>query len=262
MSILIVEILPHGIVFAADRFVTVTRHRKKAGSTLRSRAQDTASKILKWPHNRALIGAVGRTSIGDRSLYDWLYDFIGDHVAFTDPSTVAQDLRDRLQGTLGQINPPAATIVEFTTFAKHNGIIVPEMWHITNVPGVDQNGYLPATNQFMAAEQILGVHLKAVEPKDLQGVLAECSGKHAPFWFHQGIDLAIFNMLEEGVKQAFRALHKAGKLRQPQTLEDWERHAKMWVLIYGAYFEAFGEAGERYVGGGADVLSIPWPNVM
>jgi hypothetical protein len=34
----------------------------------------------------------------------------------------------------------------------------------------------------------------------------------------------------------------------------------MWVLMYGALFEAFGVPGERYVGGGADVLSIPWPS--
>jgi hypothetical protein len=42
-------------------------------------------------------------------------------------------------------------------------------------------------------------------------------------------------------------------------LRDWERHAKMQVLTYGAYFEAFGAPGQRYVGGGADTLSMPWP---
>jgi len=33
----------------------------------------------------------------------------------------------------------------------------------------------------------------------------------------------------------------------------------MSILTYGAYFEAYRGVGEQYVGGGADVVSIPWP---
>ncbi len=33
----------------------------------------------------------------------------------------------------------------------------------------------------------------------------------------------------------------------------------MAVLGYGAYFGAFYEAFEQYVGGGADVMSVAWP---
>lgn len=62
------------------------------------------------------------------------------------------------------------------------------------------------------------------------------------------------------MKEAFRVLQAAGVLPPPNSLEDWERHAKMWILTFGAYYEAFGGPGEKYVGGGADILSIPWPN--
>ena len=66
--------------------------------------------------------------------------------------------------------------------------------------------------------------------------------------------------LSEGMRQAFAVLHQERRLRPPESLQDWERHCRMWVLMYGAYFDAFGEPGQRYVGGGADVLSIPWPD--
>jgi hypothetical protein len=74
------------------------------------------------------------------------------------------------------------------------------------------------------------------------------------------MNLAVFNTVSSAVKQAFAVLQRSGHLPPPQNLDDWERHARMWVLIYGAYFEAFGAPGQRYVGGGADVLSIPWPD--
>jgi hypothetical protein len=45
----------------------------------------------------------------------------------------------------------------------------------------------------------------------------------------------------------------------PNTLEDWARHARLSILGYGAYFAAFYEPFEQYVGGGADVVSAPWP---
>src|ERR1022692_3464189 len=99
MSLLIIEVLPQGIVFAADRFITVTT-RDGADPQLLYCGQDTGSKILKWPHGKALIGAVGNCSIEGRSLYDWLYDFIGDHIRFKSSEEVAYDLRDRLQTPL------------------------------------------------------------------------------------------------------------------------------------------------------------------
>jgi len=101
--------------------------------------------------------------------------------------------------------------------------------------------------------------LKHEPPKELRTYLANRASAHDPFWFHDGIELLVFNTLEDGVKKAFKELHKVGKLPPPQTLEEWERHARMWVLLFGGYYEAFGEPGKKYVGNGADVLSIPWP---
>ena len=262
MSILIIEILPQGMIFAADKNVTVSEEIERLEGVAVYQAQDVGSKILRWPHNRGLIGAVGLAEIGGRSIYDRLYDFVGDHVDFSDPGSVATDLRDLLQRIAGNLNPPEELIVEFGTFTKRDGVTVPEMWHVTNIHGINkQTGeYDPPINEFRAAEQICGVHLKDTPVRNIKSHLATRAALHDPFWFHQGISLVVFNTLEQGVKEAFRALQGYGSLQPPKTLKDWEAHARMWVLIYGAYFEAFGDPGQKFVGGGADVLSIAWPD--
>jgi hypothetical protein len=255
MSIFVSEVLADGIVFAADKNITLTR----SGS---STVQDSGSKILRWPKRKALLGYVGCAQIGNQTMHDWLYDFIGAHIDFTEPEAVANDMRDRLQNEIGGAGS-RGTIVQFATFVRRKGHIVPEFWHVTNIHGLAENGeYLPASDAFGATERLLGVHLNQATPQNIRTVLRQCAEEFNPFWFHQGINLTVFNTLSGAVKQAFAALQKSGHLSPPQSLADWERHARMWVLIYGAYFEAFGEPGQRYVGGGADVLSIPWPDAL
>jgi hypothetical protein len=81
-----------------------------------------------------------------------------------------------------------------------------------------------------------------------------------PFWFHQGIDLFTFNVLEESIKSSFRLLcEKHPHHDIPTTLEEWSKHVRMQVLMYAAYYEAFKSSDQQYVGGGADVMSLPWP---
>jgi hypothetical protein len=194
-------------------------------------------------------------------MYDWLYDFMGDHIGFTDPSTVAKDMRDRLQVALGPSAP--TTIIQFAAFASRDGHITPEFWHITNILSMTGAEYDPPSSTFSASERLLGVQLKGVtSPKYIRDYLRQRADAFAPFWFHQGIDLKVFNVVSDAVRQAFLALQADRHLNRPQSLEEWERYVRMWVLIYGAYYEAFGEPGQRYVGGGADALSIPWPSKL
>jgi hypothetical protein len=193
-------------------------------------------------------------------MYDWLYDFMGEYIDFAEPAVVANELRDRLQVAIGGPDAPPS-IIQFASFAKREGHVVPEFWHITNIHGLTPTGeYQDPADTFVASERLLGVHLQGhATPANVREFLQHYSKQFTPFWFHQGMGLALFNTMSEAVRQAFAALQQAGRLQAPQTLADWERYAKMWVLIYGAYFEAFGSPGQRYVGGGADVLSIPWP---
>ncbi len=79
-----------------------------------------------------------------------------------------------------------------------------------------------------------------------------------PQWFHHSIDLGVFNALESFAKAAIAGLQQSGLIPKPTALSDWEKHARFWILQYGAYFSAFYPADKQYVGG-ADVLSIAWP---
>ncbi len=260
MSILVCEVLPSGIVFAADRNVTITRCDAH-GDTV-SEAQDLGSKILRWPKSRGLLGYVGCAAVDNQSMHNWLFDFIGDHIGFTDPEAVANDMRDRLQAKIGGAGAPGS-IIQFAAFARREGIVIPEFWHITNIHGMTNGEYDPPSDTFIASERLLGVHLRGqATTQNIREYLDACARRFQPFWFHQGFGLAVFNTVTEAARQAFALLQASGHLVPPQCLEDWERHARMWVLTYGAYFEAFGAPGQRYVGGGADTLSIPWPETL
>ena len=71
--------------------------------------------------------------------------------------------------------------------------------------------------------------------------------------------MAIFNTLESFTKEALKFLYKHRPEMKPKNLKEWESHLRMRILTMGAYFEAFSSPGKRYVGGGADCLSLPWP---
>jgi hypothetical protein len=222
VSIFVSEIIAEGIVFAADKNITWT-YADRDGAPVAS-VQDVGSKVLLWPRDKALLGYVGRAEAGGRPMHDWLYDFMGDHVNFVEPGTVANDLRNRLQAEIGGPNQPAS-IVQFAAFARRDAHIVPEYWHITNVHGLNDRGYLPASADFIAEEQMFKPSPNGVAtPHAIRSLLRSAGSNFRPMWFHQGCDLVIFNTVSEAVRQAFSTLHQAGQLTPPQSLHDWERH--------------------------------------
>ncbi len=82
------------------------------------------------------------------------------------------------------------------------------------------------------------------------------------FSFRQGFDLAAFNAIDQALRAAMLAIVHTHPLQPhpfPTSLDEWAKHLRMAVLGYGAYFGAFYEPYEQYVGGGADVVSAPWP---
>jgi len=96
--------------------------------------------------------------------------------------------------------------------------------------------YLEVTQQDLQRE----FHLARSHPRHFN--------RFRPPWFHQGRDLAIFNTCSEALRQAFAALASSRATYTAAEPARLERHCKMWVLMYGTYFEAFGEPGQRYVG--------------
>jgi hypothetical protein len=254
MSTFIAYLLADGIVFAADRNITVSDQR---GVSL---YQEEAPKIFRWPTGDALVGYVGAAELDHQPMESWLPDFISRHPKVHDPGSVAHALRQEVQDCMDKA-PLEALFVQFAAFAKRDEVIVPEYWHITNVHGMDEKvtgRYDPPRRDFGCSEE-MGKKAATVPATDLRRVLKQYADAYDPRWFHQSIELGIFNLLEAGAKAAFNDLQKKGLLSAPQSLTDWERHARFWILQYGAYFGAFYPHNEQYVGGGADVLSIPWP---
>lgn len=93
--------------------------------------------------------------------------------------------------------------------------------------------------------------------------LRQMAANWQPFWFHQGYDLGTFNVLDGVIRAGMRAVVEGHPLHPhpfPTSLDEWEKHLRMAICTYGAYFEAFYLPFEQFVGGGADVVSARWPD--
>jgi len=247
------------MLFGADRNITRVDN---TGTTFTQR-----TKVLPWPQNRAALGYAGQAEIGGVPADEWFNDFIGRNSCFQTFEALAEQLRSEVErqrrSDEGAQNPEAL-IIHLGGFELRAGIHLPTIWLITNVWNLVNGQYCDFRKEFKKTDefwhqQYKHTHLPPTEVRDYLGGLAS---KHSPFWFHQGFDLGTFNILEGFVKEAFKTLcdprwglgHSL-----PCTLSEWESQVRMSVLTYGAYFSAYKGQGAQFVGGGADVVSIPWP---
>lgn len=260
MSILLVEVVPQGILFGADRNITETR--QGVGLLVEIHGQSQSRKVLRWPRNRALVGYVGAAEIGGQPTDEWLYDFIGDNPRFASFDALAEDLRARVEAQRridegGQ--DPDPLIIHLGGFEERAGLQVPVVWYIRNAFDLGPQGYQTIRRAFERSEEFWK-YFPNVAPTDIREALKERAEQYEPFWFHQGFDLGTFNTLETYLRAAFRFLcENHQEHTYPVKLSDWQQQVRMSILTYGAYFEAYRAVSEQYVGGGADVVSIPWP---
>ncbi len=262
MSVLLVEIVPQGIIFGADRNVTLSVQRQDKHAITEIRGQSQRPKVLRWPRQKALIGYVGEAQIGGIPTDEWLYDFIGDHLTFSSFADLSESLRASVekQRWIDEGDSEAQPlIIHLGGFEERDGVNVPVVWYIRNTYSVASDLYGGVRKEFESSEEFWG-YFSDVSPHDIRANLGKRASQYDPFWFHQGFDLGTFNLIEQFLKGAFRVLcenHPDHSL--PSTVREWERQVRMSILTYGAYFQAFKEPGEQYVGGGADTVSIEWP---
>lgn len=275
MSILLVELVPQGIIFGADRnisseekgtpqFIDETDGKSYYEILHRHYFQSPRPKVLRWPQRKALIGYVADdATLGGVPTDEWLYDFIGNHLQFESFETLAESLRQSVEDQRiideGD-NDPIPVIMHLAGFEEREGIQVPAVWVIRN----DHNPpHLNVIRKEFLKEDCLWLerHPWYKPPRMLRDYLSDCAATFNPFWFHQGFDLGTFNLLEAFLKAGLKELYRTGPLenRSPQNLSDWERQVRMSILMYGAYFQAYQKPYEQYVGGGVDTVSIPWP---
>jgi hypothetical protein len=264
MSIMAVQIVAEGILFATDRNITVSLTDDSGGLV----GQSQRPKVLKWPNREIIIGYVGQAEIEEQPTDLWLYDFIGAHLDEGESlSELAHALEDRLEFAFRREDgdDPPALIIHLGGFIAREGQWVPEVWFVRNPHGMDETGYTNVTTDFDATEE-LGSRFDGLPGNEIRERVRALAEANSPFWFHQGYDLGTFNVLDQATKMGMQMIidhhEQAWRLhKRPTTIEEWSRHLRMSVLVYGAYFQAFYEPFEQYVGGGADVVWAAWPQV-
>lgn len=269
MSILVVQVLPQGIMLAADR--NITQRRVSVDARGRSVTvifgQSQRPKVLRWPNRKALIGYVGVAKIGGGPADEWLYEYIGEHLDFSSFEMLARDLTDAVQRqrALDEGNEePEHLILHLAGFEERDAYQVPVVWYIRNHHGHgarDSAGeyYTDIRKEFQCTEEFWQ-YFPNITPDQIRDHLDQLALKNQPFWFHQGYDLGTFNALDAFLRGAFTLLYQTHPDHSfPKTIREWEQHLRMAVLTYGAYFQAFKGPGEQYVGGGVDAVSLEWP---
>jgi hypothetical protein len=267
MSILVVEVLPHGIIFGADRNVTT----RTARSDARGRfieviyGQSQRPKVLRWPNRKALVGYVGVATVAGMPTDEWLYEYIGENLDFPSLEELAHDLSDRIQKQRsideGQ-RGPEPLVLHLAGFEERLAQQVPAVWYIRNPHRLEDGRYTDIRKEFLCTEEFWR-NLPRTSPSEIKDILDKRARRFQPFWFHQGLDLGTFNTLEIVLRKAFEVLCQSHPDHSfPSTLGEWEQHLKMAILTYGAYYQAFKGPGEQYVGGGADTVSLTWPEAQ
>ena len=256
MSILIVQVPAEGIIFAADRNITTV---SADGTTAQDGQQP---KVIKWPRDEILLGYVGAAEIGGQPAHSWFENLRSEFGATPSLQDIARCLAQKVQSQRAEdegTEPAKPLIIHLGGFVLREDSLVPEVWVVRNVHDLGQFEYRDFRKEFEAKE-VFWDYFPDTHPSEIRDVLRVRAKQFEPFWFHQGIDLLTFNLLESAVRAAFRSLCQCHPRHEiPRTLAEWIKHAKMQVLMYGAYHEAFFQSDEQYVGGGANVESLSWP---
>jgi hypothetical protein len=266
VSVLVVNIIPEGIIFGADRLSRWgPDHEGRIGYT-------EGFKVLRWSNRRALIGFVGMADLGRRSernsTFEWLSDFVGEYHNFDSLRDLAHELNAAVHNQYrddGWTDSDAdLLIIELAGFERHGNVLLPEVWHIANAHGINPNtgSYEGIDSSFGVSEECLSKYTEA-QHTDFRRVL-----RQRPFWIHQTGDLGMFNSLCAGLDLFYDArLNMFGHdpVADPPALDallEFESRVRMKVLSYGAFNDAFETPVARAVGGGCDVLSLEWPEVV
>lgn len=176
MSILLSAYFPEGIVFAADKNVTLLY------PSGRDVEVGIATKVIPWTHQRAVVGFCGLGCLAGLSMDEWMRQFAAETRDFDDLATLAKQLRDRIQYDFDNTYPEGidirelGLIVHLGGFRYENGIAAPAMFYISNVPGFDKETgeYDTAVRHFSEPEDHFHrnmVALRITNPSDYKPYL-------------------------------------------------------------------------------------------
>lgn len=265
MSILLSAYFAEGIVFSADRNATVI-----AGSVV-DVEPGSLTKVVAWPQERAVVGFCGLACLENLSMVEWLRIFIAAHRDFRSLDDLAGGLRKSVEDAFGHDYPPGVPVTLSQSLVIHlggfkvvGGYWVPSMYHIHNY----YQRFTPAAyadRHFECSEDVEREFRSwgsADYPGRTRDRLREMMVDRDHFlWFNNGYDLRIFNGIKAHMWHLLQGLRRDGVLPATPTLENWEAYCRMAVEMYGVFFREHYLPQARYVGGGVDSVTIPWPEI-
>jgi hypothetical protein len=249
------------MIFAADRNITTSISLPP----VRYEGQIQRPKVLKWPNADVIVVYVGAGAIGGQPTDEWLYAFIGRNLHFADLDGLSKALTDDLNAALasGALDTKDSLILHLGGFEEVTGEWTPRIWFIHDTAGLRQDGsYIPGSTFTRSEEISQPVYFGTDNGNQIHAKVTAAVAAGGLFSFRQGFHLASFNPIDEALRAAMFAITRTHPNQPhpiPTTLHEWEKHVKLAVLGYGAYFSAFYLPFQQYVGGGADVVSVPWP---
>lgn len=266
MSVLLSAYYPEGIVFAADKNATITYI--PSGT---KQVEPTATKVLSWPFQRAIVGFVGLGRLaGGLAMDEWMRIFIAETRELKDIDAVAYKLRERIQEDFDRDYSQSTDtrdkhlVIHLGGFAARGGIQTPVMYHIWNHGDIHpMTGYPPADRTFTISEDIerdFKAQTKSNNyPAGVRDWLKNKIETGEYHWYNNGANLAAFNTFKHVIWRSLKTLQGVGFAPSSAGLDEGISFCKMAVEVFASFFTHYFPPEERAVGGGVDVAYIPWP---
>jgi hypothetical protein len=259
VSILVVQLVPEGILFGADRNITAQRTMREGGEEIIVTGQTQRPKVLKWPNHELIVGYVGAAEVEGKPTDQWLYSFVGRNLFFSNLEALGRALTGELDALFRAGNFGGPMIVHLGGFEQLAGEWTPRVHYIRNTTALHEDGRYEVGVGFDWSEE-LG---REVYYGSKRGSEIRASLRGQTFQFRQGYDLGSYGLIDEALHQAIGVIihqHPRSPQLAPTTVEEWSKHVAFKIHAYGAYFAAFYPPFQQYVGGGADVVWAHWPN--
>jgi hypothetical protein len=264
MSILLSAYFPEGIVFAADRNVTLlygtpddVKQDVEVGAT---------TKVVPWAYRKAVVGYCGLGELAGLPMREWMQQFAAKTRDFDDLDKVATQMREEIQRDFNKDHPQgtnvedAGLIIHLGGFKYESNVAVPAMYLISNV-GIGLHGkYTEAIRDFSVSDE-LQTRVASVGAQGFRQWLEKFDEEGRLVWFNNGLYFPVFNVLKEGLWQTLNMLRKQPNVPLPQTstLDDRVAYCKMAVELFDSFFRHHFRPSNRFVGGGADAEWVTWP---
>ncbi len=258
MSILVVQLVPEGLLFGADRNITSQLTMSDGSVEIVVTGQSERPKVLKWPNHEVIVGYVGAAEIDGQPTDQWLYAFIGRNLAFADLKALGETLTSELDTLFRAGAFAGPSILHLGGFEQVDGEWTPRVYFIRNTTALNPDGSYEVGEGFDCSEELAQ---EVYFGRKRGGETRDYVRSHF-FSFRQGYDLGSFNTIDEALRAAMQVIihtHPNKPHPVPTTLPEWSKHVALAVHGYGAYFAAFYPPFAQYVGGGADVVWASWP---